>query len=287
MKRIAFQVMVLAVIFACVGCGAKVGKDVAARVNGKDITLAMLDEKIKNMPVSYQEFAAQHKNEVVNEMVIEELLYEEAKKRKLDEDNDVKELINEAIKKVLISKLVDNELKKSLPVSEDDVAAFYEEHKDQFIVPEMVRASHILVGSEEIANQVKDELQAGQDFSEMAAAYSKDLTKDRGGDLGYFGRGQMIPEFEKVCFSLNVGDVSGVVKTRFGYHIIKVTDRRQSTYQQFDDIKENIRQTIERARQKERFDEVTTDLKSSADIFINEEAVAPEPVAADVDSSME
>lgn len=275
MKKIVFQVISFAVILVFAGCGIKIGKDVAARVNGKNITLSMIDEKIKNMQVSYQEFATQHKSEVVNDMVIEELLYEEAKRRKLNEESDVKKLINEAIKKILISKLIDDEIKKSVPVSEDDISAFYEEHKDQFIIPEMVQASHILVSTEEIANQVKTELDAGKSFSESAAAYSKDLTKDRGGDLGYFARGQMIPEFEKVCFSLNIGETSGVVKTRFGYHIIKVTDRKPSSYQKLDVVKESIRQTIERARQKERFDEVTNSLKSSADIYKNEELLTP------------
>ena len=87
----------------------------------------------------------------------------------------------------------------------------------------VVRASHILVKSEDQAWAIKSKLTEGADFSEMAMKYSMCPSKEKGGDLGYFGRGQMVPEFEYAAYSTPVGEVSDPVKTRFGWHIIKVT----------------------------------------------------------------
>jgi len=89
-----------------------------------------------------------------------------------------------------------------------------------------VRASHILVVTEKEAKQVKARLDRGEDFAEVAKEVSKCPSAARGGDLGFFGRGAMVPEFEKAAFALEVGEVSGPVKTQFGWHIIMVTDKK-------------------------------------------------------------
>lgn len=90
----------------------------------------------------------------------------------------------------------------------------------------MVRASHILVPTEDKANWIYKELQNGKDFANLAKDYSDCPSKERGGDLGFFGKGQMVKEFEDAAFSMKEGDVSKPVKTQFGYHLIKVTGKR-------------------------------------------------------------
>lgn len=274
MKRFFVAVLVLC-IGCCFGCAKKPKQDVVATVNGKEITMTMVDDRIEKMPEQYQAFVSKHKREMVDEMLTEQLLYEEAKRRKIGYDPEVKELMDEAIKRVLISKLVEGETEKSIPVSEDDTRNYYEEHKDLYVLPERIRASHILTNTEEEARKAQEELKSGADFTEVAERYSKDLTKDRGGDLGYFKRGQMIPEFENACFNLSVGETSDVVKTRFGYHIIKVTDRQPATYRKFEDAKEMIRALISRERQREKLDELIKSLKDKAKIKINDKLLAP------------
>jgi len=273
-----FLIAVLVIgVSGLIGCAKKSAVEVVAVVNGQEITMAMVDSKIENLPTHYQAFATQHKKEVVDEMVIEELLFKEAKKRKLHKDSEVKALIDEAIRKVLIAKVIEDEAKKSIPVSEDDVKTYFEQNKDRYLVPEMVRASHILTSTEEEAKKAKEELDAGVDFAEVARKYSKDLTKDRGGDLGYFKKGQMIPEFEKTAFALEIGQISDLVKSRFGYHIIKLGDRKPATYRQFEEVKSNIRNLLSRNNQREAFDEFANKLKAKAYIEVKEELlVAPE-----------
>ncbi len=273
MKRWVLIFMILSISVVS-GCAKKETGDVVATVNGVPITLSMIEAKIEKLPKYYQTFAVQHKKEIVNEMIVEKLLYDEARKRKLNLDPDIKELINDATKKILISRVIEEEAKKSTPVSEDDVKIYYEENKEKYMVPETVRASHILTSTEEEAEAAKGELDRGAGFAAVAKQYSKDLTKDRGGDLGYFGRDQMIPEFEKAAFSLNVGQTSGIIKTRFGYHIIKLTERKPAVYQSFDEVKDTVRTSIIRDRQRQRFDEFTDKLKEKAKISINDKLLS-------------
>jgi len=274
MRKFISVILVLA-IAGVVGCAKRPKSEIVATINGKDITMTMVDEKIENLPKYYQAFAGGHKKEVVDEMIVEELLYDEAKRRKLDSDSEIKELINEATRKILISKVIENETRKSAPVSEDDVRAHYEENKDKYMVPETIRASHILTSTEEDAKAAQEELNAGSNFADTAKKYSKDLTKDRGGDLGYFNKGQMIPEFEKACFSLNIGDVSPIIKTRFGYHIIELTDRKPATYRKFEEVKNNIMSQLTKDSQRAKFDEFTNKLRSNAKIEIKEDLLVP------------
>jgi len=270
MKR-WFPVLVMACVVMAFGCARRVKEDVVATVNGRPITITMLNEKIEKLPQYYQAFAAQNKKEIVDEMIVEELLYDEAKSRKLHNDPDIKELIDDANRKILISRVIEDETKKSAPVSDDDVSSYYEQNKEKYMVPEMVRASHILTSTEEEAIKAKGELDRGADFAAVANEYSKDLTKDRGGDLGYFKKGQMIPEFENAAFSLNVGETSDVIKTRFGYHVIRLTDRKPAAYRSFEEVKDNVRTSIMRDKQRQSFDEFTKTLKDKSKISINQD----------------
>jgi peptidyl-prolyl cis-trans isomerase C len=139
------------------------------------------------------------------------------------------------------------------PPTEAEIRAFYDANKERFEHPEQVRASHILVKVNEgdteeqraqkkaKAEKILADLKKGADFAEQAKQNSDDTgNKDKGGDLGYFERGQMVPEFETAAFALKIGQLSGVVKSPFGYHIIKVTDRKKAEPVPFDQVKQNI-----------------------------------------------
>src|SRR5690606_36379540 len=130
---------------------------------------------------------------------------------------------------------------------------YYDENKEMFELPSPeIRASHILVDTEEEAREILSKIRGGADFEELAKMYSKDPgTKDLGGDLGFFAKGKMVPEFEEAAFALNPGEVSDVVKTEYGYHVIKVTGRRSSL--SFEDAKEDIRNNLENAKKDKEF----------------------------------
>jgi len=142
-------------------------------------------------------------------------------------------------------------------LDEEAVQQYYQEHGDQYHVPEQRRARHILIKVASGANQAEKDakkseaekvlalLHQGGDFAQLARQYSQDTTRDQGGDLGFFGRGKMVPSFEEAVFSLALGQVSGLVETSFGYHIIKVSEIRPAKVQQFAEVKGAIRKQLE------------------------------------------
>ena len=135
-----------------------------------------------------------------------------------------------------------------------DAKAFYDANTSNYNVDE-VTASHILVASEDTAKEVLAKLEAGEKFEDLAKEYGTDGTKDSGGSLGTFGRGQMVKEFEDAAFAMQPGEISDIVKTEFGYHIIKVTDKNQGT-KTFDEVKESIKSNLVSEEAQKQIDEM-------------------------------
>jgi peptidyl-prolyl cis-trans isomerase C len=164
-------------------------------------------------------------------------------------------------------------------VTEDEMKKFYASTPEASRAPEVVRASHILLltppeGGEEIAKQKLKEIQeirakivAGEPFEIMAKNHSEDPgSKDKGGDLNYFRRGEMVKEFEDVAFSLPAGEVSGPVKTQYGYHLIKVTDHKAAANVSFEEVKPRIQAFLEDRKRREAVRKVIDGLRAEATI---------------------
>ncbi|TDL83430.1 foldase [Peribacillus frigoritolerans] len=140
-----------------------------------------------------------------------------------------------------IEKLLEPEIK----ISEDEMKTYFDGNKESFAEPEQVKASHILVEDEAKAKEVKEKLDGGADFIELAKEYSTDTSNsENGGDLGYFAKGEMVAEFEEVAFAMKEGEISEPVKTEFGYHIIKFADKKAAADAVFEDKKEEIKETL-------------------------------------------
>ncbi|MCF7620327.1 MULTISPECIES: peptidylprolyl isomerase [Bacillaceae] len=174
----------------------------------------------------------------------------------------------DALKKDIVVYLQTKKLvEPRITVTDDEISTYFEDNKDTFAQAEQVEASHILVEDEKTAKKVAKELAAGGDFAKLAAEYSTDTeTADNGGSLGYFGEGDMVEEFEDVAFNLDKNKVSDPVKTEYGYHIIKVTGKKEAKKANLEDSKEVIKETLLSERLQEEYPVWLAEVKKDHDI---------------------
>ncbi|MFC5649062.1 peptidylprolyl isomerase [Paenibacillus solisilvae] len=177
------------------------------------------------------------------------------------------------IRKILEPQVVDK-------VTEADMKTYFDENKASFNTPLQVRASHILVATEKEANDILKELKAGGDFAAIAKAKSTDTgSKESGGDLGFFGAGAMDPAFEKAAFALKKDELSAPVKSTYGYHIIKVTDRKEAKTATYDEEKSKIKDLLISQKVSELSQTWLADLKTKSKITntLEDKAAAETP----------
>ncbi|MFC2099298.1 peptidylprolyl isomerase [Candidatus Bipolaricaulota bacterium] len=149
---------------------------------------------------------------------------------------------------------VQRAVSEPVDVAEEELVAYFEEHRTEYETEEQVKASHILVATEEEAVDVHLRLSEGADFAELARTLSTDLgSGQNGGELGWFGRGQMVPAFEEAVFALEAGQLSEIVETEFGFHIILLTDHRDATRPEYEDVTEQVLADVEAGIIEERF----------------------------------
>lgn len=274
--------LILAVsAFLIIGCskGSNTVKDGAslAKVGDASITQEDYMRELKSLPEwARGKFKSDSdKEEFLDSIIEKEILYAEAKKNKLDKEKDYIAKLKEFEKMNLITTLLEKEIRDKVKVEDTEVHSFYENNMDKFKKDAGIRASHILVDSENTGITILAELKAGKDFAKLAAQYSTDEGNAKsGGDLGFFGRGRMVPEFEDAAFKLNVGEVSGLVKTQFGYHIIKVIEKKEGTPLDFEEAKENIKRQMLAEKQRNAYQSFIDGLKSSSKVTKNTEALS-------------
>ena len=176
---------------------------------------------------------------------------------------DLKEDIETNIK---IEKL----MAKDIEITDDEVKAYYEENKDDYDTAESIEVSHILVEDKETAQKVLDKLEAGEDFADLAKEYSTDeSTAENGGELGFIKSGEMVEEFEKAAFALKVGEISDIVKTDYGYHIITATDYKEAKESTYEESKEDAKEAALAAKISSEYSSWVEELKTEYDIQKN------------------
>ncbi|NLP46652.1 MAG: hypothetical protein GX347_06385 [Epulopiscium sp.] len=175
---------------------------------------------------------------------------------------------------MLLTQYAIRKLVSDVQVEEEEVRAYYDAHPQSFIAPLQVRARHILVKEEEEARKILNEIKDGKDFAEAAKEYSTCPSKERGGDLGFFRPGQMVKEFDQVAFSLEEGELSHIVKTQFGYHLILLEEKKEAEKHSFEEVKNQLLQFLVRQKQNLRYVEYTDELKKKYPVEWNEEALS-------------
>ncbi len=280
---IRFSIVTISMI-ALFGCTSKNGEpakksepkgQVLADVNGGIITTEDFKKEVEILPPYLKPMTAtpEGRKEMLDSMIVRELVMQEAKKSGIDKSQEVLDRLEDLKKRVIIETYWKQKVEEQAKISDADLQKFYDENKDKFRSGDQVRASHILLKTEKEAQDVLAQLKAGGNFEDLARKYSVDPAGSKGGDLGWFGKGSMIPEFEKVAFSLKQGETSGIVKTKFGYHIIKLTGKRAAGILPLAEVKDQIKAAILPEKQQEIFKKMREDLKKTAKISIKEDVL--------------
>jgi foldase protein PrsA len=285
--RIAAAVGAVALCASLAACANGPSGGNVASVNGQAITRADFDKKLESSPQARQ---------ALTQMVQEDLIEQYARDKKIDvtdaeidkkladtkarfpagqfeqilkqqglSEADVRRILKQQI---ILEKATGSQIK----VSDADVKAYFDKNHALFDKPAQIKARHVLVADAATAQTVKAKLGANPSDATWAAVakqYSTDpSSKDKGGDLGYFGRGQMVPAFQDAAFAAKVGQVVGPVKSPFGYHVIQVTDKKPATKATYASTKDQIKTQLTQQQQSQQVPLFLAQLKSAAKIDV-------------------
>lgn len=258
-----------------------------AKVGSVTITQGDIDRALAAFPMQQRDMmdTPAGRQNLLNELITFNLLAQSGADQHLQDTPEFKRAMAQYERQELATLAAERAISDAaVAVSDDQAKKFYDEHKSAFMQPEAVRASHILFAlpkdasgadvkaAEERAERLIADLKADKiSFEDAARSDSSCPSKALGGDLNFFVRGQMVPEFEKAAFDLKVGQLTDKpVRTEFGWHIIKVTDRREPTEQPFEAVKEDIKVDLQRRNQAELFDKALEALRQKYKVEILE-----------------
>ncbi len=220
--------------------------------------------------------AAMYDNEMGRRAILEELVNMElfsllGAELGVEKDPKFIETMNE-VRKDVTRQFAVEAIMKDVAVSDEEIAEFYEKHKENFKVPETVRASHILVADEDEMKKVRADLDAGMSFEDAARKHSSCPSKEQGGDLGFFSKEQMVPEFGDAAFAMKVGDVSTEpVKTQFGLHLIKLVDKKEASVRPLDEVRAQLTESLLNEKKAGVYNDQLSKLREKHQVVIVEE----------------
>ncbi len=235
---------------------------ILASVNGQPITEAEVEAFIVGLGQRGEPYRSpEGRAAVLEELINRKLFLMEAARNLMEAEPAFKARLKEAKESLLAGYAMEKAL-AAVKVSDDEVAAYYQENKSALGGGEVLDASHILVATEEEAARVRGEIESGAlSFEEAAAKYSSCPSKEAGGALGEFGRGQMVPEFEEACLAMEVGALSAPVRTQFGYHLIRLNGKKTQEPPTLDEVREPLRARLLSEKQQTAYRSKVNQLK--------------------------
>jgi len=250
--------------------------DVVAKIGNKKITVTEFNKLISYFDADRQkmiESNPQMKETILTQLVQSMVVSDIAKKKGFDKKPEIKQQLEFFSDSFVATEYLKREVTQKISVPDSEVKQYYDAHQDEFKTPEMVKAKHILIrvapgASEEDkkkamgkAEDILKQIKGGAEFEKLAGEVSEDPgSKTKGGDLGFFAKGRMVKPFEDAAFALKPGELSGVVETQFGYHIIKVDETKEPSIEPFDKVKEKINQKLVQEKTRAK---VTTFIEKS------------------------
>jgi peptidyl-prolyl cis-trans isomerase C len=265
-------------------------ENILAQVGSHKLTLEEFETQIQSLPPQLQMALLRNpqlKEQFLDRWVDITLIAQEARDKKLDQDPEIQAKIEDIMNAVLAQEFLQREIEGKVKITDDEIETYFKGHEEEFTNPESVKARHILLTvpeeadekawkeAESKARDIKKKLENGEDFAKLAKEYSDDPgSKDKGGDLGFFTKGRMVPEFESVAFSLKPSELSDPVKTNFGYHIVQVQEKKAASTKTLTEVHAQIRQTLQREKQQQLQDALIEKLKAKYPVKVNKDLLA-------------
>lgn len=238
-------------------------KDVLAVVAGEEITQKDVDALIAALPKEQQAYASNEhfRNQCLEQIITVHLFAKLGEELKLEETEAFADNLAHA-KREILAQMALGESMKDLTVSEEEAKEYYKANENQFMAGETVHAKHILVDEEDKCQDILEKIISEEvTFEDAAKEFSTCPSSQQGGDLGAFGRGQMVKEFEDAAFAAEIGHVVGPVKTQFGYHLIKVEDKKDAQASVYEDVADTIKSIILKQKQNDVYGNKIAELK--------------------------
>ena len=248
------------------------------RVNDRIITLDEFEGEMEQLPQFYKlhMVTEEGRRKFLQDLINQELLLQEAREKGLDKDEKILADVERIKKGLIISALMEALCEGKDVVSDEEVASYYRENKEEFFL-EKVRVRHIMVKTFAEAQKIKQMLEEGADFISLAKRYSISPSREQGGDLGYIERGKVGKEFEQAAFALKKrGELSDIVKAELGYHIIRLEDKIGPRQRTFPEVQEEIRNRLRNKKREKILAAHLHDLREGAQIIIHEELLVTE-----------
>ncbi len=267
MKNMSKYVLIAVLALAC---GSSYAAVELAKIGSKSLT----DQEVKGLVGTLPEAQKQQlnseseaKTRIVDNLVVEELFVLEAEKTGVAKDKDFTMALERARRQLLAQRFLQKNVQPK--ITEANMEKFFDKNKVRYSQDE-VHAFHVLVKSEAEAKEVYAKAKAGEDFEVLAKKYSKDPSAAQNmGDLGFFTRSRMVPAFAEAAFALSKGEISQPVKTPFGFHVIKVVDKKAGKSVKFNDVKDQVRADF----QNESINELIASLKKQNKVVVHEDKV--------------
>lgn len=233
----------------------------------------LINEKLLLQEAASQDITVTDKtvDESIDELIETSPLSREELEKRLEENGFSMDDLNEYYKKqIIITKLLNLTAFSGIAITDSEIAEYYDENKEQYVAVEgQIRARHILVETKDEAEEILDELLKGVDFATLAKSRSIGPSAAAGGELGFFSRGQMVPEFEEAAFALRINEISKPVKTEFGWHIIE----REPNKIYLIEVRDSIKSFLLTEKQKQVIEDYLNELKDKADIVVGFEGM--------------
>jgi peptidyl-prolyl cis-trans isomerase C len=256
-------------------------QDILAKIGPKEITRADFEQFINSFTPEQKQFLSENpkqKEILLDRLVQVQVVSDLARRKNLDKDDRVKMQIENQTNEILAQEFLRRELEAEISITEEDLNIYYLNHQKEFDSPEMVRVRHILIKidkdasdqdrqkAREKAESLLSRINNGEDFAKLASEYSDDPnSKVKGGDLGFIQRGKVIKPFEEAAFSLKPGEVSPVIETILGFHILKLEKKKPAGIEPLEKVKDRTRakvlEDLKNAKRKSFIEKVLKEAK--------------------------